>query len=257
MENQKHCNHSSRKGNIIFWSIVLVVTTFFFVKNSGLIDSAFFSAFLTWPIFIFCVSLLCFFKKEWTGGIVLLSGALFFWTPKFLSAYPDLMPCVESHGFVNKYWYLLLIFISIGFIIQQIFSKGNRWEERWKCKNKEKNTFDYKDGFIKSEIIFSSNERIYLCDNFKGGKFDTVFGSQEIDLRKCEIPNHEKAIIDISVVFGTVKIWVPAEWTVQINTESVFSGLDDKRLHNPTHTGENDMLIINGKCVFSNLEIRS
>jgi predicted membrane protein len=257
MENQKNCNHSSRKGNIIFWSIVLVVTAFFFLKKSGLIASVYFSAFLSWPLLLLFISCVCLFKREWVAGIITMAGALFFWTPIFLRTDPDLIPCVVSHGFINHYWYLLLIFIAIVIIIQQLFSKGKHWEERWKCKNKESNTFDYKDGFIKSEIIFSSNERIYLCDNFKGGKFDTVFGSQEIDLRKCEIPNHEKAIIDISVVFGTVKIWVPAEWTVQINTESVFSGLDDKRLQNPTYTGENDMLVINGKCVFSNLEIRS
>jgi predicted membrane protein len=270
MENQKHEKsfshppkhfNKSRKGTIIFWSIVLVVVSFFFLKNSGLIASCYFSAFLTWPIILFCIAIICFLKKEWVTGIVLLAGATFFWTPIFYKADPNLIPClnldgVTSQEFIFSYWYLLIIFIAIVIIFHQIFAKESRWENKCKWKKSESNVHEIKDGFIRSDVVFSSNERIYLNENFKGGKFSTVFGSQEIDLRKCVIPNNGKAHIEISTVFGSCMIWVPTDWTVQVNTESVFSSVEDKRLQTPPDA-EGDMLIIDGKSVFSSIEIRS
>ncbi|MCL2290200.1 MAG: cell wall-active antibiotics response protein [Bacteroidetes bacterium] len=265
MENQKHeksfTNHSkqfqnSRKNNIAFWSIVLVVVLFFFLKKSGLIASVYLSAFCTWPLILFCISVLCLFCREWVAGIIFLAGAAFFWTPIFLKADPNLIPGIVAKGFIGNYWYLLVIFIAITIILQQVFKKESSKEKGCGWRKFESNIHECKDGFIRSEVLFSSNERIYLNENFKGGKFDTLFGAQEIDLRRCIIPDNGKALIDISLIFGSCVIWVPAEWTVQVNTQSILSALEDKRLQNSS-SSENDMLVINGKCIFASLEIRN
>jgi predicted membrane protein len=196
------------------------------------------------------------FHRGWTAGIIFFAGAIFFWLPIFLKADPTLIPGLAAAGFVGRYWYLLLIFIAIVIILQQIFKNGNNNDKNECWKKFESNINECKDGFIKSEIAFSSNERIYLNENFKGGKFDTLFGAQEIDLRRCVIQPNEKALIELSVVFGSCVIWVPTEWTVQVNTQSIFSSLEDKRLQDSAN-GEDDMLTINGKCMFSSLEIRN
>jgi predicted membrane protein len=247
-----HCN--SRKGIITFWSIVLIVVSFFFLKNAGFLSSVYLSTLLTWPIILFVISIICLIHKEWVGGIILLAAAKFFWLPKLLAADPDLCPAISADGFVHRYWYLLVAFIAVVIILKQIFGKEKSWEKHgW--KRFSSSVQEDKEGYFKSHVIFSSNEKIYLSEEFKGGKFETVFGSQVIDLRKCIIPDGTKAYLDLAVVFGSCEVWVPAEWKVQINTKSVFSSLEDRRIQ-PPPTGE-DMLFLNGECVFSSVEIKS
>jgi predicted membrane protein len=253
MKNQKHVKHfNSRKGIITFWSIVLVVVVFLFLKNSTLLGSLYISTFLTWPLILFGIAVLCLIGRNWLLGIVLLATAKFFWIPFMLEASPELLPSISADTFVRNYWYLLVAFIALAIIIQQIFAKDNRWKNRFELKTSELD----EDGFIKSYVIFSSNDKIYFNENFKGGKFATVFGAQEIDLRKCVIQKNEKAYLDLSVVFGSYTVWVPAEWAVQLNAEGIFSSLEDRRVQ-PSEGEERETLIIDGKCVFSSLEIRS
>ena len=249
-----------RKRNISFWVIVLIVVTFFFLKNSGVITSCYLSTFLTWPLILFCVAVFSFIYRNWVLGVVSLAAAIFFWTPILLKTNPDICPCISEQGFqgfVHHYWYLLVGFIAVVLIIKHLFEKESHCNcncHEWK-RHRTK-IHESVDGFITGEVVFSSNEKIYFNENFKGGRFATVFGSQEIDLRKCTIQNNEKAYLDLSVVFGSYIIWIPAEWTVQLHAESVCSSIEDKRIHHPENA-DRDMLIINGKCVCSSLEIRS
>ncbi|MCL2247219.1 MAG: cell wall-active antibiotics response protein [Lentimicrobiaceae bacterium] len=257
MTNEKKFTHSinSKKGIITFWSIVLIVVLFFFLKNAGLLTSVFLTTFLTWPLIVFIIAVVSLIYKQWVFGIVCMATSTFFWTPILLKTAPELFPAIEAEGFVQHYWYLLVAFIVVVIILQLIFGKENPCEKEGRWKKFGSNFQESKEGYLKSSVAFSSNEKIYLNENFKGGKFETLFGSQEIDLRKCTIPTNEKANIDLSVLFGACVIWVPAEWVVQVNTKSIFSSTEDKRASN-ANTGE-DMLIINGECMFSSLEIRS
>jgi predicted membrane protein len=254
-EKQTKISWDSRKGIIIFWSLVLIVVGFFFLKNAGLLTSVYLSTLLTWPLILFILSIVLLAHKQWVLGIVALATAKFFWLPKLLAADPDLFPCISADGFVQRYWYVLVAFIAIVIIIQTIVVKENPWERHKRWKNFGSNVQESKEGYFKSHVIFSSNEKIYLNEDFKGGRFETVFGSQEIDLRKCIIPTGGKAHVHLSIVFGSCEIWVPAEWKVQINTKSVFSSLEDRRMQAPP-IGE-ATLIIDGESVFSSLEIRS
>jgi predicted membrane protein len=254
-EKQTKISWNSRKGIIAFWSIVLIVVSFYFLKNAGFLTSVYLSTLFTWPLILFILSIVLLIHKQWVFGIVVLATAKFFLLSKLLAADPELFPCISADGFVQRYWYILVAFIAVVIIIQHIFVKESPWERHKKWRSFGANVQENKEGYFRSHVVFSSNEKIYLNENFTGGRFETVFGSQEIDLRKCIIPTGEKAYINLSVVFGSCEIWIPAEWKVQINTKSVFSSLEDRRMQAPP-TGE-EILIIDGECVFSSLEIRS
>jgi predicted membrane protein len=256
MPHPKHLHHfNARKGIITFWSIVLIVVLFFFLKNAGVLTSVYLSTLLTWPIILFILSAILLVHKHWAKGIIVLAIAKFFWLPKLLAADPDLCPCISADGFTHRYWYILVAFIAVVIIIRHIIVKEDPWEKHKKWRNFGSNIQDDKEGYIKSHVVFSNNEKIFLNENFAGGKIETVFGSQEIDLRKCVIPKGTNAYLDVKVVFGNCEIWVPAEWKVQFNAKAVFSSLEDRRAQQPTTASE--ILIITGECVFSNLEIRS
>jgi predicted membrane protein len=257
MSNEKNCtrHRKSKKGSIAFWAIVLIVVLFFFLKNSGMLTSVFLTTFFTWPLVVFIIAALCLIHKQWVMGIVCLATSVFFWTPILLKTAPELFPAIAAEGFIQRYWYLLVAFVTAVIIIQLIFGKENPWEKNWVSKRWGSSVQENKEGYFKSSVMFSNHEKIYLNENFKGGKFETLFGAQEIDLRKCTIPTGEKAYLDLSVLFGECKLWVPVEWGVQVNTKSIMSSIEDKRSPNAT-TGE-DLLVINGECVCASLEIRS
>jgi predicted membrane protein len=255
MSHPKHPHHfHSRKGIITFWSIVLIAALFFFFKNAGFLTSVYLSTLLTWPIILFIFSVIFLVHKQWVKGIVLLAIAKFFWLPKLLAADPDLCPWISADGFVHNYWYILMAFIAVVIIIKHVIVTEDPWEKHKKWKHFGANVQDNKDGYFKSHVVFRSNEKIYLNENFVGGKFETVFGSQEIDLRKCTIPKGTKAYLDLKVVFGNCELWIPEEWKVQIDTKNVFSSLEDRRTQNPA---VEETLVITGECVFSSLEIRN
>jgi predicted membrane protein len=145
--------------------------------------------------------------------------------------------------------------IAVILIIKHIFGIEDSWDKHPKWKNCGSNVQEYREGYLKSHVVCSSNEKIYLNENFTGGKIETIFGSQEIDLRKCVIPSGTTAELEIKVVCGSCEIWVPTEWKVQFNAKSIGSTLEDKRT-NILSTAEETLIII-GECVFSKLEIRS
>jgi predicted membrane protein len=256
MSHPKHPHHfHSRKGIITFWSIVLIVALFFFCKNAGFLTSVYLSTLFTWPIILFILSVAFLVHRQWVKGIVLLAVAKFFWLPKLLAADPSLFPCISADRFAHNYWYILVAFIAVVIIIHHIIVKEEPWEKHKRWKHFGANVQDNKDGYFTSHVVFSSNEKIYLNENFVGGKFETVFGSQAIDLRKCIIPKGTKAYLDLKVVFGSCELWVPEEWKVLIDTKNVFSSLEDRRAQN-LQTAE-ETLVITGECVFSSLEVRT
>jgi len=254
-----------RRAVVGFWIIIFFAALLLFLENAGFLTYSYGSAFVTWPLLLFILSIFRLFRRKWISGIFLLAAAKFFWIPIFKSRFPDLLPMIPEDGFVRKYWFILIVLFAFLMILKQLFGKRNRccrghhWEYSVKtngCKKRASST-DEVNGFIESNVVFSSNDRIYLNEDFTGGEFNIVFGSQTIDLRKCIIRNNEKAVIEVNVVFSNCEIWIPADWNVQFKVEGVFSSIDDERSGKSAESDSKNVLVITGSCVFSSLEIKN
>jgi hypothetical protein len=102
------------------------------------------------------------------------------------------------------------------------------------------------------EAIFSGSNKRVVTNDFRGGKITAVFGGTELDLRKAKIASDSAVNLEVSAVFGGVKVMVPKTWSVQGNLTGVFGGFENSAVAPAKPEGT---LIIKGAAVFGGGEI--
>ncbi|QJD95185.1 cell wall-active antibiotics response protein [Mucilaginibacter robiniae] len=111
------------------------------------------------------------------------------------------------------------------------------------------------DDYIEATAVFGSVKKVILSKDFKGGVITNIFGGCELDFTKADI--NGSVIIDITQLFGGVKMLVPSHWQVTSDIAAVFASIDDKRLPNPAAHNSDKILILKGISVFAGIDIRS
>ena len=270
-KKKKRSSQHGRRVSVGFWSIIMLIALFLFLDKAGIVSYSYWSAFMKpLPLILFIVSIFCLLRCKWISGIFLLVAAKFFWLPYWIPLVREQCACLGwlpegiEDGFVRKYWYILVVFFAFLMIVKHLFCRKRFcYESHWEC---EVNTKSCKKpsaatregkGFIESNVVFNNADRLYVNEDLTGGSFNVVFGSQNIDFRKCVIHNNEEAYIDLNVVFGNAEILVPADWNVQLNMDSVFSSVEDFRRERPTESNGKNTLVLTGACVFSSLKVKS
>jgi len=143
------------------------------------------------------------------------------------------------------------------------------WKERWDYKMgnvpstepylpKEEKGFDdfnnYGDDHLDATSIFSGVKKKVLSKDFKGGDITNFFGGCDIDFTSADISG--RVVIDVTQVFGGIKLIVPPHWHVTSDMVSLFAGFDDKRLQKSDY-GSDKILVLKGTSIFAGVEIRS
>jgi hypothetical protein len=82
--------------------------------------------------------------------------------------------------------------------------------------------------FRASHIFGGGKERV-TSQAFRGGEISAVFGGMEMDLRGAALAGGG-AVIDVTVFCGGIEIKVPRDWIVNLQTTTLFGGVEDKRL---------------------------
>lgn len=110
------------------------------------------------------------------------------------------------------------------------------------------------DSLIDITAVFAGVKRGILSKNFQGGDITAFMGGAEIDLTQADIQG--KAVLDVTAVFGGVKLIVPVDWEVQSHATAIFGGVEDKRFVYPAlQSGK--VLVLDGVAVFGGVEIKS
>jgi predicted membrane protein len=102
--------------------------------------------------------------------------------------------------------------------------------------------------------IFGSANKTILSKNFKGGEIVNIFGGAEIDFTQADI--NGRVVIDVTQVFGGIKLLVPPHWHVTSDMVALFAGFDDKRKQRTDITTDK-VLVITGTSIFAGIEVRS
>jgi len=102
--------------------------------------------------------------------------------------------------------------------------------------------------------VFGGTKRKILSKDFKGGEINTVFGGNDIDLSQADI--NGTATFETNIVFGGVKLIVPAHWQIKSEVDCVFGTVEDKR-RDTNVSAENKTLVLKGGVVFGSIEIKS
>lgn len=111
------------------------------------------------------------------------------------------------------------------------------------------------DDYLDTVSVFGSVKKTILSKNFKGGEIVNVFGGAELDFTMADI--NGKVIIDITQIFGGVKMIVPPHWQVVPDIAAVFAGIEDKRMKSTATAGSDKILILKGVSIFAGVDIRS
>ncbi len=187
----------------------------------------------------------------------------FFWIPLMLVGLSflivqDLAPTLEASKFI---WPVAIILLGL-MVMLKPRKKCEPHYKHWKRYNNYKAQHCNADSEVSSEdalrtdIIFSGVKKNIISKDFKGGQIRIIFGGAEINLSQSDIIG--SAEIDITQVFGGLKLVVPAHWKVKSEIVTVMAGIEDKRNIQKDFTTDRDkVLVLKGNIVFGGIEIKS
>lgn len=102
--------------------------------------------------------------------------------------------------------------------------------------------------------VFSGTVRRVETRSFRGGKADVVFGSAEIDLRSAGLAGGQAALA-LSVVFGSITVFVPRDWQVVLQGSPVLGSIESHK-RAAEGTAPAATLNIQGSAVFGSIEVK-
>ncbi len=109
----------------------------------------------------------------------------------------------------------------------------------------------------KESTVFGQSTRSYCGQEFDGGRYETVFGGIEIDLRGSHMAGDE-AVLKIDAVLGGAEVKVPEDWLVVIKATAVFGGvINSTKAPDPVLVPHPKRLIVKGSAVFGGVEIKN
>jgi predicted membrane protein len=111
------------------------------------------------------------------------------------------------------------------------------------------------DNWIDTVSVFGGVKRTVLSKDFKGGEIVNIFGGTDLDLTQADINGH--VVIEITQLFGGIKLIVPPHWQVTSDLAAVFSNVDDKRRSMGTPISTDKVLVIKGVSIFAGVDVRS
>lgn len=105
---------------------------------------------------------------------------------------------------------------------------------------------------LDTATVFSGTDKKIVTEKFEGGKVSAVFGGTTLDLRSAKIEKNKTVMLEVSAVFGGIKVIVPKTWIVQGSLAGVFGGFDNRTTVPDKPDGT---LILKGATVFGGGEI--
>lgn len=264
-----------RNGKVIAGLILLAVGAVLLLQQ---LSWFFFPGWLiSWPMFFIVWGLYSGAKHEFKkpGALIILAIGIIFLADRI----------IPGINLSRAIWPLMII----GFGLWMIMGKRQRWSRKdWENYSKDKQwghyttEYAYKpdpnfdpngpsadqatsgsstvppyegDNYIDTVSVFGGVKRTILSKDFKGGDIVNIFGGTDLDLTQADI--NGRVVIDITQLFGGIKLIIPPHWQVTSDVAAVFSNVDDKRRSMGTPLSNDKVLVITGTSIFAGVDIRS
>lgn len=244
------CGKRNSKARMAILSLFLLSSgVILLLGNIGVIEKDIFEYIFSWQSLLIAFGIFILaggIRDHWFGSFVMISvGGLFLADEIFV---------IEANV-GSMIWPALLILLGIGIIIKIFIpSKHKSWKKKGPDFSGNANEVN-SDEYINISRVFSGTNLLVQSTNFKGGKASFVFGGGEIDLRSAQLADGIN-IIKIECVFGGVKIFLPENWDVTLETTGVFGGFSDERRHvSIDNIDRTKKLIIKAEAIFGGGEI--
>jgi predicted membrane protein len=239
-------SNGNRSGRVMGGLFVVVVGVLILARKAGVdLPRWIFS----WEMIFIAVGLFIGFRhsfRNMTWLIFILIGSVLL--------LDDIFPYADISDFT---WPMVII--AIGLIM--IFRSGKKnesasWRKRWESRydSVQNDSEDY----IDSTAVFAGMKKNVISKNFKGGEATAVFGGSDINLMQADMDG--KIVLELTAVFGGIKLLVPPHWKIQSgDLVAVFGGVEDKRpqVTDPSTVDSNKVLVLQGTCIFGGIDIKS
>ena len=115
-----------------------------------------------------------------------------------------------------------------------------------------KNSFSKNNSSTEATNTFSNKKYNFDYQTYAGGNYDVSFGGMTLDLRKANFES--ETMINVSVLFAGVDLYLPEDVDLQIESSSFFGGVDrHQRANKESNT---KIVILKAHCVFGGINIR-
>ena len=154
----------------------------------------------------------------------------------------------------NQVWPLFLIGAGLLMLLDRtVFASATRYTGAAEWRK----VFGGVRALPKESTVFGSAQRSYYGQEFAGGRYETVFGGIEIDLRGSQMVGDE-VVMKVEAVLGGAEIRVPETWLVIIKAAAVFGGVvNHAKAPDPVLVPNPKRLIVKGSAVFGGIEIKN
>ncbi len=109
--------------------------------------------------------------------------------------------------------------------------------------------------YVSAINIFGASQQVIYSKTLQGGELTSVFGGGDINFVQADFEN--ELVLNVTAVFGGIKIIVPPHWQVKSEVSAVFGGVEDKRGLLPIEQITPKILVLRGMVMFGGLEIKS
>ncbi|MCM1025491.1 MAG: cell wall-active antibiotics response protein [Roseburia sp.] len=231
-----------RKRKKIFWGIVLIAgAVAMLLSKLGLFSGVGF-----WRI-VFSALLAAFFLN----GILRRSFGQILFSLAFLVILNDQLLHLEA----ITPWPVLLAALVMTAGLKMLFpgfqrgGRGHHWDLSWspsKLPPKEARA----EGTVSYDITFGNTVK-YVMGEMTDVYLKSNFGEMEVFLTEAQL-KEGTGRIHMSISFGSIQLYVPADWLVVMDLDTAFGGVEQDGKNHPS--GENT-LYLDGETAFGGLTI--
>ena len=168
----------------------------------------------TWPLILIVVGGSNFLMKprSWVfnGGLTIAGAILLLGTLDVLDV---------SMGIL---WPALLL--GLGVVV--LFGAGRKRSQRDRQQNAIRGT---ETPDLNVSAIFAGGEHRSSNEVIRSGQVSAIFGSAEVDLRGTTLEG-DAASIEATALFGSLRLRVPNDWAVDVQTTNMFGSFESKRV---------------------------
>ena len=213
----------TNNGRLFFGiAFIIIGLMFLYAKLDIDILGVWREAVLSIPMICVIVGLLYLCYKRFLTGLLILGIGVFFILP--LLPY-DVVPA----GFCGKWWPLFMIYYGILLVLfrKTPVSVTSEHKHANETLQDADVTFD-ESGKIDCRVGLHGEKQIFNEPVFKGGEINVNCGGLELDLRNAALADGDVSLY-VNVHLGGVSIYVPNDWSVNIQSTGFLGGFADKR----------------------------
>jgi len=238
LKNRRFYN-SSVNGRVMSGIVLFIVGIILFAEQLGVVFPYWL---FRWEMFLIVLGFFLGAKHSFkrSGWLILVFIGVFFLLDDW----------IVGISLKRFFWPTIILIVAATMIISPF--KKKKWEQNFNTLNSNINNDDIMD----ATSILGGVKKGIFSKNFKGGQIFNVFGGVDIDLSQADIDGI--IVIDITQIFGGIKLILPAHWELKSEITSILGGVEDKRKNlSALNIAEGKTLIIRGTSIFGGIDIKS